>query len=309
MKVLVTGGAGFIGSHVADGYLERGDEVVIVDNLRTGRRENINSRARFYELDILAPELADVFAKEKPEWVNHHAAQIDVRYSVEHPMEDARINILGALNLLEQCKRYGVRHIVFSSTGGAIYGEPLYLPIDEQHPVRPISHYGAAKLAVETYLYLYRFNFGLDYTILRYGNVYGPRQDPRGEAGVISIFTDRMLRGETPTIFGTGEQTRDYVFVGDVVRINLLCGDRTAGEIINVGTGIQTSVNQLFALLKELTGFRGEPCYAAPRTGELAANALSAGKAKELVGWEPQVNLREGLLRTVRHIQAEQERR
>ncbi|NCO36714.1 MAG: NAD-dependent epimerase/dehydratase family protein, partial [Armatimonadetes bacterium] len=211
-------------------------------------------------------------------------------------------NIIGALNLLEQCRRYDVRHVLFASTGGAIYGDPQYLPIDERHPVHPISHYGAAKFAVETYLYLYRYNFGLDYTILRYGNVYGPRQDPLGEAGVISIFVNRMLKGETPTVFGSGEQTRDYVFVGDVVRMSMMCGDRTAGEIINVGTGIQTSVNALLAHLKNITNFPNDAMSAPPRAGELAASVLNASKAKELVGWEPQVSLVEGLTRTVEHI-------
>jgi len=302
MKVLVTGGAGFIASHIVDAYIERGDDVVIVDNLRTGRKQNINPKARFHEVDLREAALEDVFAREQPEWVNHHAAQIDVRDSLEHPMEDANINIIGALNLLEQCRRYDVRHVLFASTGGAIYGDPQYLPIDERHPVHPISHYGAAKFAVETYLYLYRYNFGLDYTILRYGNVYGPRQDPLGEAGVISIFVNRMLKGETPTVFGSGEQTRDYVFVGDVVRMSMMCGDRTAGEIINVGTGIQTSVNALLAHLKNITNFPNDAMSAPPRAGELAASVLNASKAKELVGWEPQVSLVEGLTRTVEHI-------
>lgn len=299
MKVLVTGGAGFIASNIVDAYIERGDEVVVVDNLRTGRKENLNPRAKFYEVDLCDAALADIFATEHPEWVNHHAAQIDVRFSIENPMEDARINIIGSLNLLEQCKKHKVKHVVFASTGGAIYGEPEYLPLNEAHPIRPISHYGAAKFAVENYLRLYRHNFGLDYTVVRYSNVYGPRQDPRGEAGVVCLFINKMLRGEAPTVFGTGEQTRDYVYVGDVVQMNLLCGEKTAGEAINVGTGMASSVNTLYCRLQHLMAFDEDAIFAPPRTGELDASVLDAGKAKERVGWTAAVDLTEGLRRTV----------
>ncbi|MBI3921934.1 MAG: NAD-dependent epimerase/dehydratase family protein [Armatimonadetes bacterium] len=306
MKVLVTGGAGFIASNIVDAYLERGDEVVVVDNLRSGRRSNVNPKAKLYEVDLCDSSLGGVFDAEKPEWVNHHAAQIDVRYSMEHPMEDARINILGSLNLMEQCRKQKVRHVIFASTGGAIYGEPLYLPIDEAHPPRPLSAYAAAKLSVETYLRLYRSNYGLDYTVLRYANVYGPRQDPLGEAGVVSIFINRILRGERPTIYGTGEQTRDYIFVGDIVRMSLLCGENTAGETINLGTGVATSVNDLFAVLKDLMEFTEEAEYAPPRTGELEASVLNADYARERCGWSARVSLREGLQQTVDYFRQQQ---
>ncbi|HQU74710.1 MAG TPA: NAD-dependent epimerase/dehydratase family protein, partial [Calditrichia bacterium] len=238
MKILITGGAGFIASNVADRYIELGHEVVIVDNLVTGQRENIPEKATFYEMDICDPELAAVFEKEKPEVVNHHAAQLDVRKSVADPIYDANINVLGSLNILQNCAKFGTRKFIFASTGGAIYGEQDYFPADEHHPNQPLSPYGITKLATEKYLYFFNDSYGLTYTILRYANVYGPRQNPHGEAGVVAIFARRMLKGEQPMINGSGEQTRDYVFVGDVVKANELAltgGDNT---IFNIGTGI-----------------------------------------------------------------------
>lgn len=304
MKILITGGAGFIASHIADAYLARGDEVVVVDNLVHGKRERVSPRAAFYEVDVCSPQLADVFAAERPDYVSHHAAQMDVRKSVEDPTFDASVNVLGGINVLEQCRKFGVKHVTFSSTGGAIYGELEQVPAPETHPVRPISPYGASKFAFETYLFLYRYNYGLDYTILRYANVYGPRQDPHGEAGVVAIFGNLMLSSKRPTIFGDGEQVRDYVYVGDVVAANLLCGPHVSGEIFNIGTGIATSVNDLFRTMRDIIGFPDDAHYAPARLGELAVSALDAAKVRQKLGWQPSVSLREGLERTVEFLKS-----
>ena len=246
MKILVTGGAGFIASHVVDALLEAGHDVAIVDNLSTGRRRNINPRARFYEVDIRSPELARVLAEERPEIIDHHAAQMDVRRSIVDPIYDADINVLGSLNVLELARQHGVRKVIYISSGGAVYGEPVYLPCDEDHPIDPLCPYGATKHVVEHYLFMYRQNYGLDYTVLRYGNVYGPRQDPHGEAGVVAIFTGLMLAGRQAIINGNGEQERDFVYVGDCVQANLLALNSGSGEIYNVGCGVGTTVNEIF---------------------------------------------------------------
>ena len=254
LKILVTGGAGFIGSHVVDALLEAGHEVVIVDDLSTGRASNINPRARFYRMDIRDPHLSEVFEQERFDIVNHHAAQMDVRKSVADPLFDADVNIRGSLNLLECARKSGVRKIVYISTGGAVYGEPEYLPCDEAHPVNPICPYGASKHTVEHYLYMYRVLYGLAYAVLRYPNVYGPRQDPNGEAGVVAIFIGQMLAGKQPTIFGSGEQERDFVYVGDCARANLLAMEDHVQGIFNIGSGRGTTINQIYALLSEITG-------------------------------------------------------
>ena len=301
MKFLVTGGAGFIGSNVVDGLIEAGYEVVVVDNLITGKRENVNPKARFYRVDITSPDLEEVFERERPDYVNHHAAQMNVRKSVDDPMYDARVNVLGSVNLLELCRRYEVKKVIYASTGGAVYGEPLYLPVDEDHPVNPLSPYGVTKHTVEHYLYFYGANYGLRYTILRYPNIYGPRQDPHGEAGVVAIFTEKMLRNERPTIFGDGTQTRDYVYVGDVVTANLLAIDKGDGEIYNVGTGVETSVNELFELLKEAVGVDLEPIYGERRLGEVYRIAITNDKIYRDFGWKPQTPLKEGLFKTIEY--------
>ncbi len=301
MKFLVTGGAGFIGSNVVDGLIEAGYEVVVVDNLITGKRENVNPKARFYRVDITSPDLEEVFERERPDYVNHHAAQMNVRKSVDDPMYDARVNVLGSVNLLELCRRYEVKKVIYASTGGAVYGEPLYLPVDEDHPVNPLSPYGVTKHTVEHYLYFYGANYGLRYTILRYPNIYGPRQDPHGEAGVVAIFTEKMLRNERPTIFGDGTQTRDYVYVGDVVTANLLAIDKGDGEIYNVGTGVETSVNELFELLREAVGVNLEPIYGERRLGEVYRIAITNDKIYRDFGWKPQTPLKEGLFKTIEY--------
>ena len=245
--MLVTGGAGFIGSHVVDALIEEGHSVVVIDDLSSGKREHVHHDAKFHQLDIRSPDLEGVFAEERPEVVNHHAAQVDVRVSMADPIFDADVNILGSLNLLECARSHGVEKLIYASTGGAVYGQPAYLPCDEDHPVEPICPYGISKLAVEHYLYLYRQSYGLEYTILRYANVYGPRQDPFGEGGVVAIFARQMVEGEQVVINGSGEQERDFVYVDDVVRANLVAMERGDGETYNLGRGVGTSVNELFA--------------------------------------------------------------
>jgi UDP-glucose 4-epimerase len=302
LRILVTGGAGFIASHVVDALIEAGHEVAIADNLSTGRRENINPLARFYEVDIRSPELAEVFAGERPEVVNHHAAQMDVRRSVADPLYDADVNILGTLNLLKHTRECGVRKVIYISTGGAVYGEPKYLPCDEEHPVDPLCPYGATKHTVEHYLFMHRQNYGLDYTVLRYPNVYGPRQDPRGEAGVVAIFAGQMLSGQQTVINGSGEQERDFVYVGDCVRANVLAMENGSGEIYNIGCGAGTSVNEIFTLMREITGYERQPVHGPPKLGETFKIYLDASKARRELGWEPRVTLREGLERTVAYF-------
>jgi UDP-glucose 4-epimerase len=299
-RVLVTGGAGFIGSHVVDAYVAAGLDVVVVDNLATGHRANINPAARHYEVDIRDRAALDgVFAAERPEIVNHQAAQASVRASMEDPPRDAEINVLGSLHVLEAARKHGARKLIYAATGGAAVGEPKYLPVDEDHPVEPLSPYGADKHAVEHYCALYQRSFGLETTILRYANIYGPRQDPRGEAGVIAIFTGLMLGGKRPTIYGTGDQERDYTFVGDVARANVLALTKGGGGMFNIGTGTSASVNDLFAHLAELTGFAEQPIYADPLPGEVFKIYVTYERARQVLGWEPTVNLHDGLRQTV----------
>jgi UDP-glucose 4-epimerase len=305
MKVLVTGGAGFIGSHVVDALLARGHAVVVVDNLSTGRRANLPPDVRFYQLDLRDPQLAEVLAQERPEAVCHHAAQVDVRRSMADPLFDADVNVRGSLNLLECARRSGVRRVVYASTGGAVYGEPDYLPVDEAHPVRPLSPYGASKLIVEHYLFMCRHNYGLEYVVLRYPNVYGPRQDPYGEGGVVAIFSDRMRRGEPVTINGDGEQTRDFTFVGDCAAANGLALETPgAAGLYNLGTGTPTSINQIFAALQELTGYQAAPGHGPAKLGETRNIYLDARRARAELGWQPQVSLRAGLAQTLAYFQS-----
>ena len=300
MRILVTGGAGFIGSNVADRMVALGHQVAVLDDLSSGFREFVPAAARFYQVDLADAALVDqCLAEFRPELIDHHAAQIDVRKSVEDPRRDAAINILGSLGLLESAVRHGVRKVVYASTGGALYGEGRSLPATEEHPVNPEAPYGVSKHTVEHYLYIWKLLYGLDYTVLRYPNVYGPRQNPHGEAGVNAIFIGLMLEGKRPKIFGTGEQVRDYLHVDDVVRANELALERGSGEIVNIGTGVGTSVNQIFATLKEVLGFAGEPIYEAARPGEVQRIFLDATRARQVLGWQPTVEFREGLRRTV----------
>jgi UDP-glucose 4-epimerase len=309
VRILVTGGAGFIGSQVADRYIERGHEVAVLDDLSSGVREFVHSRARFVQADLAdAAAVEACIAEFRPELVNHHAAQIDVRRSVSEPRRDAAINILGSLGLLESCTRHGVRKVIYASTGGALYGEGRRLPATEEHAVNPESPYGASKHTVEHYLYIWKLLHGLDYTVLRYPNVYGPRQNPHGEAGVNAIFIGLMLEGKRPRIFGGGEQVRDYLYVGDVVEANDRALERGSGAVLNLGTGIGTSVNDIVRELKAITGFTGEPIHEDPRPGEVQRIYLDATLARQVLGWEPRVAFRDGLRKTVEWSEAQRRR-
>ncbi len=298
MKILFTGGAGFIGSNVVDALIDLGHEVVVVDNLSTGFRQNINPSAKFYQLSIRDKELSEVFEREKPELVNHHAAQIDVRKSADDPISDAEDNILGSLNLITNCVQFGVKRVIYASTGGAIYGEAQYLPADENHPVNPISQYGISKHTVEHYLYLYSTLYELDYVILRYANVYGPRQNPFGEAGVVAIFATQMLTGKQPTIFGPGDKTRDYIHVSDVTEANILALDRGKNTILNIGTEVETSDQEIFDTLADVLGYEAPPIYAPVRKGEVYRICLKCSKARQEIGWSPRLSFKEGIAGT-----------
>jgi len=302
MRILVTGGAGFIASHVAKAYVTAGHEVLVLDDLSSGKRENVPEGARFVFGEIGSETAVEAIRTFRPEVVNHHAAQVSVRKSVEDPVSDARINILGTLSLLEAARKHGVRKILFSSSGGAGYGEPEYFPADEQHPMRPISPYGVAKVAVEDYLRFYKIQYGLEYTALRYANVYGPRQDPHGEAGVVAIFCTRLLRGQTAVINGDGEQTRDFVYVGDVVRANLEALTRGDGLGINIGTALETDVNVLFRKLRELSGNTQEEIHGPAMPGEQRRSVLSNRLAYDELGWYPNMLLDDGLALTMAHF-------
>jgi UDP-glucose 4-epimerase len=302
-KVLVTGGAGFIGSHVVDLFVSKGYEVVIVDDLSTGRVSNLNPAAKFYEIDIRDPKLRDIFDAERPDYISHHAAQMDVRRSVAQPLFDADVNILGSINVIECAKEFGIKHFVYISSGGAAYGEPERVPCVETDPINPICQYGASKHTVEHYLYMYHVNYGMNYTVLRYPNVFGPRQDPRGEAGVVAIFTGKMLLGEPVLINGDGEQTRDYVFVGDCARANYLAVtiDHAPG-IYNIGWGLPTSVNQIFTSLAAITEYNQPAQHGPAKLGETRHIYLDASKARKDLGWAPTSTLEEGLRETVEYF-------
>ncbi len=299
MKILVSGGAGFIGSHVADALLERGHAVHVLDDLSGGVRSNVPDAAVFHEMDIRNPRLADLWARERFEVLVHHAAQMDVRRSVQDPAFDADVNVGGFLNLMESGRTNGLRKVVFASTGGAIYGEPEFVPQDELHPIRPLSPYGITKRVTELYLYYYNQIHGVSYVALRYGNVYGPRQNPHGEAGVVAIFVQRMLAGGQPVINGDGLQTRDYVYVEDVVRANLAALEWEGSDLFNIGTGLETDVNYLFRTIRQELGAPAEEIHVEGKAGEQRRSVLSNVKAKTQLGWEPQVHIAEGLRKTV----------
>ncbi|MCS7053446.1 MAG: NAD-dependent epimerase/dehydratase family protein [Ignavibacterium sp.] len=300
MKILVTGGAGFIASHITDAFIEEGHQVVVLDDLSSGFEKNINSKAKFVKGDICDKELVEkLFSDENFDIVNHHAAQMDVRRSVKDPTFDANTNIIGTINLLQNAIKYNVKKFMFASTGGAVYGEQSYFPADENHPTQPRSPYGISKLAVEKYLYFYNAEYGLNYTVLRYANIYGPRQNPFGEAGVVAIFTTKLLKDEQPIINGSGEQTRDYVFVGDVVKANLLTLNETSNDIYNVGTGIETNVNQLFHKLNNIIGANKEEKHGPAAPGEQMRSVITSEKLFKKFGWKPSTSLDEGLKLTV----------
>lgn len=298
MKILVTGGAGFIASQIVDAYLGEGHNVYILDNLSTGFERNINPKAYFIKSDITDSKILDIFTKEKFDVVNHHAAQIDVRKSVNDPIFDANTNILGTINLLQCCIKTGVKKFMFASTGGAVYGEQEYFPADEKHPTNPVSPYGITKLTIEKYLYFYKNEYGLNYTILRYANVYGPRQNPFGEAGVVAIFVNKLLKNENPIINGDGNQTRDYVFVEDVVKANVLTLNSQSADIYNVGTTVETSVNDLFSKLNSIAGNKAIEKHGPAPKGEQARSVITSEKLFQKFNWKPSVKIDEGLRKT-----------
>lgn len=296
MKVLITGGAGFIGSNVADGLLEKNYKVIIVDNLSNGKKENIPPGAKFYRCDIRDKKLYDIFKVEKPAVIIHNAAQLSVRVSVEDPLMDADINIIGGLNVINACRIYNVEKIIFASSGGTVYGEQKYFPADEKHPTHPISPYGAAKLATENYLYYFYNAYGLKYISLRYANIYGPRQDPYGEAGVVAIFSSKMIEGKSAVINGDGLQTRDYVYVGDAVDANLRAIESDFVGPLNIGTGRETTVVRLFNILKKVSGKDSiKEAHGPSREGEQRRSQLSNKLAGKMLGWQPKVSIEEGL--------------
>lgn len=299
MKLLVTGGAGFIGSNIVDAAIDEGYEVVIVDDLSTGQREFINPKAKFYHMSITSPELANVFEQEKPDLISHQAAQIDVRKSVTNPINDATINIIGSINLLQMAVAFKVKKVVFASTGGAIYGEQDFFPATEDHPANPLSPYGITKLTVEKYLYFYYLDSELSYTALRYSNVYGPRQNPHGEAGVVAIFCQKMLSGLNPLIFGDGEQTRDYVYVNDVVRANLAALKCDFNGALNIGTARETNVNQIFKLIRDACHSDCSQTHAPAKPGEQKRSVIDPRQAKKILNWQPETALEQGIEETV----------
>jgi len=299
MHVCVTGGAGFIGSHVADALLDQGHTVHVIDDLSTGRRRNVPAEATLFEQDIRSEAAAGLIAKHEYELLVHHAAQMDVRKSVDDPGFDADVNIRGLLNLMEAGVEHGLQKVVFASTGGAIYGEPAYTPQDLDHPLQPVSPYGVAKLAAEKYLQYYRQEYGVETVSLRYANVYGPRQNPHGEAGVVAIFARELLTGGQPVIYGDGEQTRDYVYVGDVVHANLAALSHPESGVFNVGTTRETSVNELFETMRDLSDRTVPEEHAPAKPGEQQRSVLGVEQSRQALGWAPEVSLEEGLRRTM----------
>lgn len=309
MNILVTGGAGFIGSNLVDTLIDKGHSVVIVDNLSTGTRKNLNPKAKFYLADIRDEGIIkEIFSIEKPDIIDHHAAQIDVRKSLEVPGFDAEVNIIGSINLIKEAIEYNVKKFIYVSTGGAIYGEPEKLPVKEDTPINPVCQYGISKHTVEHYLYLYGLHYGLNYTVLRYPNVYGPRQNPKGEAGVNAIFINQMLARKTTIIFGDGEQLRDYVYVGDIVDANIAALEKGNNSIYNIASGKGVSVNQIFFELKDILNFIDDPIYKPARTGEIYKIYLDPSKANDELGWKAKTSFRDGLEKTVEWQRMDSER-
>lgn len=299
MKILITGGAGFIASHITDAFIEEGHDVFVLDNLSSGFEKNINPGAKFIKADIRDKGLSELFEKERFDVVNHHAAQMDVRRSVADPAFDADTNIIGTINLLQNAVNHNVKKFMFASTGGAVYGEQEYFPADEKHPTSPLSPYGISKLAVEKYLFFYNAQYKLNYSILRYANIYGPRQNPHGEAGVVAIFTKKLLNGEQPLINGNGEQTRDYTFVLDVVKANLLTLADIRSDIYNIGTGKETDVNELFNMLNKLVDKGQIEKHGPAMPGEQLRSVITSEKLQKQFGWSPSTTLMDGLQKTV----------
>jgi len=296
--ILVTGGAGFIGSHLVDRLIKEGQKVVVIDNLSTGKKENLNSKAKFYKIDIRDSKISQIFKKEKPEIVFHYAAQIKVRKSMENSKEDTKINILGSLNLLENCRKFRVKKFIFASTG-AIYGEAKIIPTPEDYFEKPLSPYGISKLVIEKYLNYYYQVFGLPFVSLRMANVYGPRQNSKGEAGVVAIFCDRMLSGKQPIINGDGKQTRDFIYVDDVIEANTSALKKNKIGIFNIGTAKETDINRIFRKIKELTASECKEIHGPTQLGEQKRSCLDYSKARKELNWQPKYDLERGLKKTV----------
>ena len=302
MRIIVTGGAGFVGSHIVDAYITAGHQVIVVDNLSTGKRENVHPEARLVEMDVGDPGLVDLFCTEKPDVVNHHAANASVSLSVREPLFDAGQNVLGTLNILEAARQADVGKVIYISSGGAMYGTVEYLPMDEDHPASPVSPYALSKYTGERYVRLYGEIHGLRWTSLRYANVYGPRQDPYGEAGVVAIFCQNLQDGVVPEIHWDGEQSRDFVYAGDCAHANLLALEGGDGQAYNVGTGIGTSINTLFHTLTDIAGQDLTPRRGPRRPGDARTSYLDCGKIERELGWKARAGLREGLERTWNHF-------
>ena len=300
MKILVTGGCGFIGSHIVDAYIAKGHEVVVIDDLSTGNINNLNPKAKFCEEDING-NIEAIFKEEKFELINHHAAQINVRTSVDDPIHDARVNVIGTLNLLHLASKHGIRQFIYASSGGAVYGEPEEFPIGENERLNPLSPYGTSKVAAERYIITFANLYGMQHVILRYSNVYGPRQIVKSEAGVISIFIDRILRNEPCLIYGDGKQLRDYVYVGDVVEANVLAIDCDS-NLFNIGTSIETSVNDLIDIFSSILGKDVAHKHVEPRPGEVFRNVLDFNRAHAEISWQPKVKLQDGILKTFEYF-------
>ena len=308
MKVLVTGGAGFIGSWLVDRLIAEGHDAVVIDNLFSGCASQVHEKAAFYQLDIRNRQaLNDVLARERPQIVSHHAGQVSVRRSVVGPADDASVNVVGFLNVLEASRRHGVKRIVFASSGGTVYGEQDTFPADETHPLRPVSPYGVAKMACEHYLRCFHVMYGLPFVALRYGNVYGPRQSPRGESGMTALFADRLLRGKPIHIHDDGRQTRDFVYVDDVVEANMLAMHATGPEVFNVGTGVETAVNDVFDRLKRLVCSSASPEHGPAKPGEQRRSVLNVDRIARQLDWQPRTVLADGLVRTVAYFASRME--
>ncbi|HLV10407.1 MAG TPA: NAD-dependent epimerase/dehydratase family protein [Halanaerobiales bacterium] len=300
MRVMVTGGAGFIGSSIVDKLLDKGYEIIVVDNLSTGKEENLNPGAEFYKLDINSPELYEIFEKREIDYLIHHAAQIDVNRSVEAPLFDAGNNIMASINLFEACCQHGVKKIIYASSA-AVYGDPDYLPVDEKHPLRPMSPYGISKHTPEHYLKIYSDIYGIEYTVFRYSNAYGPRQDPLGEGGVISIFIDQMLADKKPIIYGDGENTRDFIHIYDIVEANIRALKQGANEILNISCNTQNSINELYGIINKILGTEITAIYEDQRKGDISHSCLDNSRAREVLGWAPEYDLYSGLVQTISH--------
>lgn len=300
MKILVTGAAGFIASHIADAYVNLGHDVAILDDLSRGKRQNLNAKSRFYQHDIRNRDAVNhVIATEKPDVVNHHAAQMDVRRGVREPLFDAQVNILGGINLIEAAVANGVKRFIYAGTAGAGYGEPQQMPVAEDYPINPITPYGISKHTIEHYLFTFAFLYGLNYVVVRYGNVYGPRQSSQGEAGVFAIFCEQLLAGIQPVIYGDGRKIRDYIYISDVVAANVAALERGTNEIFNISSGVQTTDQEVLDVVNRLMGKSVDPKYVPRRPGEIDRICLDVAKAQRLLGWKPQVSLAEGARHTV----------